>query len=172
MQIITIVNIQGDRQVSSTEVINVFREQIDIEKKTLEKLVKLEEAANETTVRLAFMDLRLDTWKHIKFLEGMIEVLTTTPCDEWSAKVGRYAGRVKLDRELRSLADDENQMVLLLGKALGEINDPIAQLLVEHMQDEEKSHHVGLTKLIRLIKQSPLQSKKGIKGTDIVCDPE
>ncbi len=172
MDSITIVNIEGDKQVSSTEVINIFKQQIDVEKKTLEKLVKLEESANEATVRLAFMDLRLDTWKHIKFLEGMIEVITTTPCDEWSAKVGRYAGRVKLERELKTLVDDENQMVLLLGKVLKKIDDPIAQLLIEHMRDEEETHHSGLTKLIRLIKQSPLQSKKGEKGTDIVCDPD
>ena len=158
--------------MSSNEVINIFRQQIDVEKKTLEKLVKLEEAANETAVRLSFMDLRLDTWKHIKFLEGMIEVLTTTPCDEWSAKVGRYAGRVKLDRQLKVLVDDENQMVLLLEKALKKVDDPIAQLLIEHMRDEEESHHSDLTKLISLIKQSPLQPKKGIKGTDIVCDSE
>lgn len=158
--------------MSSTEVINVFKQQIDIEKKTLDKLVKLEEAANETAVRLAFLDLRMDTWKHIKFLEGMIEVITTTPCDEWSAKVGRYAGRVKLERELQSLMKDEDQMVSLLDEAFKKVSDPIAQLLIEHMRDEEESHHSGLTKLIRLIKQSPLQSKKGEKGTDIVCDPD
>jgi len=158
--------------VSNAEVIDLFKQQIDVEKKTLDKLVKLEEAANETTVRLAFMDLRLDTWKHVKFLEGMIEALTTTPCDEWSAKVGRYAGRVKLDRELNALVEDESQMVLLLGKALKKVNDPIARLLIEHMQDEEKSHHLDLKKLTSLIKQSPLQPKKGVKGTDIVCDSE
>jgi rubrerythrin len=158
--------------VSSTGIIDIFKQQIEVEKKTLDKLVDLEEASKETAVRLAFMDLRLDTWKHMKFLEGMIELLTTTPCDEWSAKVGRYAGRVKLERELQGLIKDENQMVSLLDKALKKIDDPIAQLLVEHMRDEEGSHHEDLKKLVYLIKTSPLQSKKGEKGTDIVCDPD
>ena len=158
--------------MSSNEIISIFRQQIDVEKKTLDKLVILEEEAKETAVRLAFMDLRLDTWKHMKFLEGMIELLTTTPCDEWSAKVGRYAGRIKLERELEVLINDENEMVSLLDRALKKINDPIARLLVEHMLDEESTHHDDLKKLVQLIKTSPLQSKKGEKGTDIVCDPE
>ena len=102
--------------MSSNEIISIFRQQIDVEKKTLDKLVILEEEAKETAVRLAFMDLRLDTWKHMKFLEGMIELLTTTPCDEWSAKVGRYAGRIKLERELEVLINDENEMVSLLDR--------------------------------------------------------
>lgn len=154
------------------EIIDIFQEQIELEKVTLDKLVKLEEDAKETAVRLAFMDLRLDTWKHIKFLEGMIELLSTTPCDEWSAKVGRYAGRVKLERELHGLKDDEGKMIKLLERAIGKVEDPIATLLLEHMKAEEHSHFVDLEKLVKVIKQAPLQSKKGVKGTDIVCDTE
>jgi hypothetical protein len=166
------VNYQGDETLSSNELISIFKKQIEIENKTLDKLVRLEEDAKETAVRLAFMDLRLDTWKHVKFLQGMIELLTTTPCDEWSAKVGRYAGRVKLERELAALIKDEDQMVMLLENSLKKIDDPIAQLLIEHMRNEEMTHHEDLKKLVHLIKQSPLQSKKGEKGTDIVCDTD
>ena len=151
------------------EIIEVLDEQIQLEQDTLEKLVKLEDDSKETAVRLAFLDLRLDTWKHIKFLEGMKELLTTTPCDEWSAKVGRYAGRVKLERELKSLVEDENKMVSLLEKTLDKVSDPIARLLLEHMKDEESDHSKDLEKLVKLIQMSPLQSKKGEKGTDIVC---
>jgi rubrerythrin len=158
--------------LSSSELISIFRKQIDIENKTLEKLVKLEEDAKETVVRLAFMELRLDTWKHVKFLQGMIELLTTTPCDEWSAKVGRYAGRVKLERELSALVGDEEQMVSLLETSLKKVDDPIGQLLIEHMRDEEMTHHEDLKKLVRLIKRAPLQSKKGEKGSDIACDSD
>jgi bacterioferritin (cytochrome b1) len=155
-----------------SEVIDIFKNQIEVEKTTLDKLVKLEEDAKETAVRLAFMDLRLDTWKHIKFLEGMIELLTTTPCDEWSAKVGRYAGRVKLERELKNLKSDEGEMVKLLEKAMGKVEDPIATLLLEHMKHEEKTHMDDLEQLVKLIQTTPLQSKKGEKGTDIVCDTD
>jgi rubrerythrin len=118
------------------------------------------------------MDLRLDTFKHIKFLEGMVELLNTTPCDEWSAKVGRYAGRVKLERELTTLRKDENEMVVLLEKAINMVDDPIAKLLLSHMKEEEKSHYTDLEKLVKLIQKAPLQSKKGEKGTDIVCDTD
>ena len=157
---------------TDSEVIDIFKTQIELEQKTLNKLAKLEEDAKETAVRLAFMDLRLDSWKHVKFLEGMIELLTTTPCDEWSAKVGRYAGRVKLERELNSLRSDEGEMVELLDKAIHKVDDPIAKLLLEHMKEEERSHYEDLDKLVKLIQQAPLQSKKGEKGTDIACETD
>ena len=157
---------------TDSEIIEIFKSQIEVEQATLNKLVKLEEDAEETAVRLCFMDLRLDTFKHVKFLEGMIELLDTTPCDEWSAKVGRYAGRVKLERELNNLMSDESNMIDLLDNALNKIKDPIARLLLEHMKEEERSHHDGLEKLVGVIKQAPLQSKKGEKGTDIVCDTD
>ena len=157
---------------TNLEIIDIFKKQIDIENKTLNKLVNLEEDARETAVRLSFMNLRLDTWKHIKFLEGMIELLNTTPCDEWSAKVGRYAGRVKLERELDYLKKDEDDMIQLLKSAISRVRDPIGKLLLEHMKEEEKHHFNDLGKLVKLIQSAPLQSKKGEKGTDIVCDTE
>ncbi|MGY5857817.1 MAG: hypothetical protein RTU63_00495 [Candidatus Thorarchaeota archaeon] len=157
---------------SEAEVIDIMKDQIKIEQETLDRLVKLEEDSKETAVRLAFMELRLDTWKHIKFLEGMIEHITTTPCDEWSAKVGRYAGRVKLEREIDSLINDENEMVNLLDKALEKIEDPVAHLLMKNLKFEEKRHLENLSEWVKLIKQVPLQSKKGEKGTDIVCETD
>jgi rubrerythrin len=155
-----------------SEIIAVLNEQILVEQETLDKLVKLEEESIETAVRLVFLDLRLDTWKHIKFLEGMKELLRTTPCDEWSAKVGRYTGRVRLERELEDIAKEEEKMIMLLEKALEKVSDPIAKLLLEHLKDEESSHSKDLRELVKIIKLSPLQSKKGEKGTDIVCDTD
>ncbi len=154
------------------EIIEILESQIEVEKKTLDRISRLEEDAKEVAVRLAFMDLRLDTWKHIKFLEGMIEHIITVPCDEWSAKVGRYAGRVKLERELEHLIEEEGEMVRLLQKVLPRINDPIAKLMLDHMREEEESHSTDLKQLVSLIKQAPLQSKKGQKGTDIVCETD
>ena len=157
---------------TEAEIIAIMKNQIEVEQDALNRLVKLEEDAKETVVRLAFMELRLDTWKHIKFLEGMIEHLTTTPCDEWTAKVGRYTGRVKLERDIDLLISDESKMVKLLDKALAKIEDPIALLLMENLKDEENSHLEYLSRWVKVIQQSPLQSKKGEKGTDIVCDTD
>jgi len=154
------------------QIIDVLNDQISVEKQTLDKLVKLEEEARETAVRLAFMELRLDTWKHMKFLEGMIELLSTSPCDEWSAKVARYAGRVKLEREIKGLMKDEGEMTKLLQQAIKKVNDPIAILLLQHMKDEENTHLDDLAKLGKIIKQAPLQTKKGKKGTDIICETD
>jgi len=157
---------------TEAEIISIMKDQIQVEQDTLNRLVNLEEQAKEPAVRLAFMELRLDTWKHIKFLEGMIEHMTSTPCDQWSAKVARYSGRVRLEREIDSLMLDEGEMKNLLDRALEKISDPVVQLLIEHLKDEEESHLDYLSKWVRLIQQTPLQPKKGTKGTDIVCEAE
>lgn len=154
------------------ELIALMKEQIEVEQETLNRLVKLEEGSSEPAVRLTFMELRLDTWKHIKFLEGMIEHLTTTPCDEWSEKIGRYANRIKLEREIRDLIDDENKMLSLLNSSLKKTNDAVIQLMVEHLKDEENNHLKYLSKWAKFVQQTPLQSKRGKKGTDIVCDAD
>ncbi|MHA2375023.1 MAG: hypothetical protein ACXAB9_02580 [Candidatus Thorarchaeota archaeon] len=156
--------------VSDQKLIEILSKQIDVEKRALDKLVKAEEEAEETSVRLVFMEMRLDTWKHVKFLEGMIEMLNVTPCDEWAAKVSRYTGRVKLQRTLDSIMKEEDEMIELLDASIREVRDPIALFLLEHLRKDEKEHNEALEKLIRIIQQAPLQSKKGEKGSDIVCD--
>ena len=79
---------------------------------------------------------------------------------------------MKLERELDNLRKDEGEMVELLTKAINIVDDPIAKLLLEHMKEEESSHYNDLEKLVKVIQQAPLQSKKGEKGTDIVCDTD
>jgi hypothetical protein len=152
------------------KLIGLMRQQIEVEKRNLNALAEAENEARETAVRLALMNMRLDTWKHQKFLEGMIEMLTTTPCDEWSAKVGRYAGRIKLERNLEEFKNDESDMIKLANDALSLVNDPLAAFLLEKLREEEERRYGEIEELVTLIKQSPLQSRKGEKGTDVVCD--
>ena len=152
--------------------IELLKEQIEVEKRTLNTLAKAEDEAKETAVRLVFMQMRLDTWKHQKFLEGMIDMLTQTPCDEWSAKVSRYTGRVRLERHFEALIKDESDMVELTSRALELIEDPLAEHLLLHLKEEEEKHTRALEKMIDLVKQAPLQSRKAQKGTDIVCETD
>ncbi|TFG09164.1 hypothetical protein EU538_05860 [Candidatus Thorarchaeota archaeon] len=156
----------------TTTLINTLRNQISIENEALEELAELENQAAETAVRLVYLDLRLDTWKHIKFLEGVIDALTVTPCDEWSAKVQRYVDRVKMERKMRSLMSKETSMAKLASEAAEHMDDPIGRFLLEHLAEDEKRHEENLENVISIVKQLPLQSKKGEKGTDIVCPPD
>jgi len=155
--------------LTNERLVDLLQRQIEVEKKTLIMLSKAEEEVSETAVRLAFLDLRLDSWKHQKFLEGMIEMINETPCDEWSAKVQRYVDRVKLQKTLDALIIEEKEMLSLVEQSIGEINDPIGKFLLIHLRDDEKTHTENLDELSRLIMTSPLQSVKGVKGTDIEC---
>ncbi len=155
---------------NNDKLLAILEKQIEVEKRTLDMLSEAEESCSETAVRLVCMELRLDTWKHVKFLEGMTEMLTTAPCDTWSAKVQRYVDRVKLERMINNLVQEEDLMADLYGEALAEIKDPIAELLLLHLKDTEERHSQDLKKIIRIIQTAPLQSVKAEKGSDIVCE--
>ncbi len=157
---------------ADSKLIETLQKQIKVEERTLNKLAKIEDEISETAVKLVFMELRLDSWKHQKFLEGILDILKHTPCDEWSAKVQRYIDRVKLEKTIESLVEEEQEMEELAATALKATTDPVAQFLLEHLRKDERNHREELEALIRLIKTSPLQTKKGEKGTDIVCKTE
>ncbi len=155
-----------------SKLIETLQKQIEVEERTLNMLAKAEEEVKETAVKLVFMELRLDSWKHQKFLEGIIEILNDTPCDAWSAKVQRYIDRVKLQKTIEALVEEEKEMEALAEESLKNTNDPVAQFLLRHLKEDETHHRKELEELIRLIKTAPLQSKIAEKGTDIVCTTE
>ncbi|MBD3407998.1 MAG: hypothetical protein GF411_17895 [Candidatus Lokiarchaeota archaeon] len=153
------------------ELIEILQDQVSVEENLLNDLENAEERVHETAVRLVFMEMRLDTWKHKEFLKGLIEMLMDTPCDAWSAKVQRYIDRVKLSRDLESFKKQESRMIDLLDKAIEKMTDPLGELLLEHLRKDEERHHADLEELVRIIQMQPLQSVKGETGADIVCDP-
>ncbi|MHA1638151.1 MAG: hypothetical protein ACTSUB_09075 [Candidatus Thorarchaeota archaeon] len=156
--------------MTNEKLLYLLERQIEVEKKTLNMLSRAESEVSETAVRLAFMDLRLDSWKHQKFLEGMVEMINETPCDEWSAKVQRYVDRIKLKKTLDALIVEEKEMLSLAQKSIDEMNDPIGKFLLMHLRDDEQTHTENLDELSKLIMSSPLQSVKGVKGSDIECN--
>ncbi len=157
---------------TDSELIEILQKQSEIEKKTLTKLSIAEEEASEIAVKLILMELRLDSWKHQKFLEGIVDLLLEMPCDSWSAKVQRYVDRVKVEKTLNELIRAETEMMELAEKAIALTDDPIAIRLLNHLRDDEKYHRKEIEELVRIIQTSPLQSKKAVKGSDIVCATE
>ncbi len=149
--------------------LRIIDEQIAVERDTLKELIEAEESAGETAVQLIYLEMRLDTWKHIKFLEGVKDLLQSTPCDEWSAKVQRYVDRVKLERKLKSLRERENSMANLLDQALEVVDDPIAKVMLLHLRDDENRHVEDLEEMIKIVQAMPLQPKKPEVGSKTVC---
>ncbi len=153
----------------TNKLIEILTKQVEVENAALEEISKAERNTEETAVRLVYLDVRLDTFKHVKFLEGIIETLKSTPCDEWMAKVERYVDRVRLERTLKSIKSKEQEMAVLAKQATEMMKDPIGEFLLGHLHTDEQRHDQDLEKVIRIVQQMPLQSKKGQKGTDIKC---
>ena len=173
MDLVTIVNldikwvrIMSDKSEKLEKIIN---EQIEVEKQTLTELLEAEETAAETAVKLLYMEMRLDTWKHIKFLEGVRDLITKVPCSDWSEKVQRYVDRVKVERKLREIQSRESRMSELLTQALGVIEDPFATLLLTHLKEDEDRHVEDLEQMCRIIQTLPLQKPGTRLGSEDKC---
>ena len=151
------------------QIIEILKKQIEVEEKALTLIGKAEESASETAVRLVFLEMRLDSYKHKKFLEGLVALIEQTPCDEWSAKIQRYVDRVKLKRHLDSIMADENEMISLTKQAIDLMEDPIGEKLLTHLVQDEVRHTRDLTEIVKMVQMLPLQAKKAQKGTDIKC---
>ncbi|MEM2142439.1 MAG: hypothetical protein QXS20_01390 [Candidatus Thorarchaeota archaeon] len=143
--------------------------QIEIEKSIIQQILQAEKEAEDTAVKLVYTDVRMDSEKHVRFLEVLLELMDKTPCDEWSAKIDRYIDRVKLERTLQSMKQKENEMSELSEKLVEMINDPLGRFLVTHLSEDEKRHESDLEELIKLVKTAPLQPKRAKKGSDIKC---
>ncbi|MBD3157384.1 MAG: hypothetical protein GF309_01225 [Candidatus Lokiarchaeota archaeon] len=152
------------------KLMDVLQNQIDVESSTLEQLSEYEGESRQAVVRLVLLFMRLDTWKHQQFLEGVIDLLNEAPCDTWSAKVDRYTERIQLERRLESLLEQEKQMSDYLGQAIEEMDNPVARKLLSHLREDEMRHQKDIKELVSLVKQYPLQPKKGEKGSDIICE--
>ncbi len=151
------------------ELVRLLEEQIALEKKTLVEISDAEQGAQDTPVRLLYLELRLDTWKHIKFLESIVEMVRETPCDSWSAKIDRYIDRVKLERRLRQLKESEGGMFDLVTRVLRRTDDPVATLLLTHLRDDEERHVADLDEMCRMIQGLPLQPRPGTLGRTESC---
>ena len=154
---------------SNQRLIEILEKQIEVEDKTLSKLANAEESVSETAVRLVFLEMRLDSYKHKKFLEGLINILKETPCDTWNAKIQRYIDRVKLKRHLDDLIQDEKEMLRLTREAIALMDDPIGEMLLTHLSEDEERHAKDMVELVRMVQALPLQTFKAEKGSDIVC---
>lgn len=154
---------------NSQELIEILKNQIEVEKSTLKEIDELQQTFTEPNVRLVLMSMRLDTLRHQNFLDEMVKILNEVPCDLWSAKVQRYVDRVKFERKVKALMDREASMIDYLGKAIDLMSDPTGTMLLEHLKTDEERQNENLKKLIRIIQQAPLQPKKGEKGSDIEC---
>ncbi|MHA2069111.1 MAG: hypothetical protein ACXABY_32515, partial [Candidatus Thorarchaeota archaeon] len=60
----------------------------------------------------------------------------------------------------------------LASDALELVKDPLAAFLLEKLREEEERRYGEIEELVTLIQRSPLQSKKGQKGTDVICDTD
>jgi len=139
---------------SGKELVNMIQAQIKLEKDTTRKVRELEEATGNLAAKLLLAEMRLDTEKHAKILQTMLDLMKQrdagmpikTHLDAgtiklWDAKIDSYVETLVVKKMLEDHVKVETDMLKHVEKEMKETDDEALKLLFKHIADDEKKHH-------------------------------
>ena len=132
----------------------MIQAQIKLEKDTTRKVRELEEATGNLAAKLLLAEMRLDTEKHAKILQTMLDLMKQrdagmpikTHLDAgtiklWDAKIDSYVETLVVKKMLEDHVKVETDMLKHVEKEMKETDDEALKLLFKHIADDEKKHH-------------------------------
>jgi len=139
---------------SGIELVNLIQAQIKLEKDTTRKVRELEEATGNLAAKLLLAEMRLDTEKHAKILQTMLDLMTqreagmptkthldATTISLWDAKIDSYVDTLVVKKMLEDHVKVEMDMLKHVEKEMKKTDDEALKLLFKHIADDEKKHH-------------------------------
>jgi bacterioferritin (cytochrome b1) len=132
--------------MSEKELFNLIESQIKIEKSTTKKIKEFEEGIANLAAKLLLAEMRLDTEKHAKILETMLNYLKTYASDLaskkfWQIETSEYMDALTTENLLKKHITVETKMLEHVKKAIKKTDDEAVKLLFKHIIDDEKKHH-------------------------------
>ncbi|MFB0523377.1 MAG: ferritin family protein [Candidatus Bathyarchaeia archaeon] len=139
---------------SGKELVNMIQAQIKLEKDTTRKVREMEEATGNLAAKLLLAEMRLDTEKHAKILQTMLDLmkqreagmpikthLDATTIKLWDAKIDSYVDTLVVKKMLEDHVKVETDMLKHVEKEMKKTDDEALKVLFKHIADDEKKHH-------------------------------
>jgi len=139
---------------SGKELVNMIQAQIKLEEDTTRRVRELEEATGNLAAKLLLAEMRLDTEKHAKILQTMLDLmkqrevgmpikthLDAATIKLWDAKIDSYVETVVVKKMLEDHVKVETEMLKHVEKEMKKTDDEALKLLFKHIADDEKKHH-------------------------------
>lgn len=128
---------------SKDKLIELLKKQVVIERANVKEVRKTEKKVGFAAAKLFLDIISLDSSKHMKILEGIMQVLDGIPASKtlWEHQVDSYIDPFVVQRELENHMTREAEMIKHVEKEIKQTRDEGLKLLLQHIADDEKKHH-------------------------------
>lgn len=131
---------------SKNVLVDMIQAQIKLEKDTTSKIRKLEKATANLAARLFLAEMRLDTEKHAKILQTMLDLMKQKDPEIasrtlWDTKIHSYVDAIVAKKMLEDHVKVEMNMLKHVEEEMKTTDDDALTLLFKHIADDEKKHH-------------------------------
>ena len=128
---------------SRKELIELIREQAEIEKVSVEKLAETERKVGTGAARLLLVEMRCDSQKHAAILEAVLETLKGAPPSKslWEQAFSGFADPIIVNREIENHKAMSGSMATHIDKEMSKTDDETVRTVLQHLAEDERRHN-------------------------------
>jgi rubrerythrin len=128
---------------SRKELIDLIREQAEIEKVSVEKLAETERKGGTRAARLLLVEMRCDSQKHAAILEAVLETLKGAPSSKslWEQAFSGFADPIIVNREIEDHKALSGSMAAHIEKEMSKTDDEAVRTVLQHLAEDERRHN-------------------------------
>ena len=125
------------------ELIDLVREQVQIEKESAARLGETESKVGTGAAKLLLVEMRCDSQKHAAILEAILEVLEGAQSSKplWQQAFSGFADTIMVKREIENHKTLGKSMVAHIQKEMSKTDDEAVRTLLQHLTEDEKRHN-------------------------------
>jgi rubrerythrin len=122
--------------------INLVREQVQIEKESAARLSETEQKVGTGAAKLLLVEMRCDSQKHAAILEAILEALEGAQSSKplWQQAFSGFADPIMVKREIENHKTLGKSMVAHIQKEMSKTDDEAVRTLLQHLTEDEKRH--------------------------------
>jgi len=125
------------------ELIDLVREQVQIEKESAARLGETESKVGTGAAKLLLVEMRCDSQKHATILEAILEALEGAQSSKplWQQAFSGFADPIIVKREIENHKTLSKSMAAHIQKEMSKTDDEAVRTLLQHLTEDEKRHN-------------------------------
>lgn len=128
---------------SRRELVELIREQVEIERESATRLAETEQKVGTGAARLLLVEMRCDSQKHAAILEAVLEALNLDSSSKslWQHALNGFVDPVLVQREIEHHKALGKSMVTHIQKEMSRTDDEAMRTLLQHLAEDERRHN-------------------------------
>jgi hypothetical protein len=133
------------------ELIDLVREQAQIEKESVARLSETERKVGTRAAKLLLVEMRCDSQKHAAVLEAVVEALRGDQSSKplWEQAFSGFADPIIVKREIENHKALSKSMEVHIQNEISKTDDEAVRTLLQHLREDEKRHNEILDMIAR-----------------------